>query len=119
MFTPVLTVKNGDQLIFNTRSGGGVPDRMQVRANFNDESTDVGAGVNGTGKFTTTLLDINPGLAAGTYPTLWTRYVINFSGLTGVKKGRIAFRYYIPSDAGDSGNNADVIGVDSCAFVSN
>jgi hypothetical protein len=122
MISPVLQVKNGDRLIFNTRSGGNAPDRMQVRANFNDLSTDVGAGVNGVGKFTLMLLDINPSLAAGGtggYPTSWTRYAINISGLTGVKTGRIAFRYYIPSDGGNSGNNSDQVGIDSCAFVSN
>jgi hypothetical protein len=119
MISPVLQVKNGDKLIFNTRSGGATPDRMQVRANFTDESTDVGAGVNGVGKFTLMLLDINPGLTTTDYPTVWTRYSINVSGLTGVKRGRVAFRYFIPSDAGNSGNNADQIGIDSCAFVSN
>lgn len=118
MITPVLTVKNGDKLTFYSRSGGAVPDRMQVRANFNDESVDVGAGVNGVGKFTTMLLDINPALTTA-YPTAWTLYTINFSGLTGVQKGRIAFRYFIPDNAGDSGANADVIGVDSFVFDSN
>ncbi|MBL7728013.1 MAG: choice-of-anchor J domain-containing protein [Dinghuibacter sp.] len=119
MISPVLTIKNGDKITFYSRSGGAVPDRMQVRANLEDESVNVGAGVNGVGKFTTLWLDINPSLSGTGYPTTWTLYTINVSGVTGVKKGRIAFRYFIPDNAGDSGANADVIGVDSFVFDSN
>lgn len=117
MITPVLEMKNGDKISFYTRSGGAVADRMQVRANFNDNSANVGGGVEGVGKFTTLLLDIDPTLAL-VYPTTWTNYTITLSGITGTVKGRIAFRYYIPSNAGNSGANADVIGVDSFHFES-
>lgn len=117
MITPVLEMKNGDKISFYTRSGGAVPDNMQVRANLNDISVNTGAGVNGIGQFTTLLLDIDPTLAF-TYPTAWTKYTITLSGITGTKKGRIAFRYFIPGNAGNSGANADIIGVDSFNFES-
>lgn len=117
MITPVLEMKNGDKVIFATRSSGSFPDRMQVRANFNDISVNTGAGVNGVGQFTTLLLDIDPTLSL-VYPATWTTYTLTLSGITGSKKGRIAFRYFIPSNAGNSGANGDMVGVDSFRFES-
>jgi hypothetical protein len=118
LITPKTMVKNGDQLIFLTKSLQGVPDRMQVRANFADGGTDVGVGVSGVGKFTTLLTDINATQTGTGYPANWTRYTLTISGVTGQVPGRFAFRYYLPLDAGNSGNNGDLIGVDSVAFVS-
>lgn len=117
MISPVMTIKNGDKISFYTRSGGGVPDRMQVRANLNDITVNTGGGVEGIGNFTTLLLDINPTLSTA-YPTTWTKYTITISGVTGEKTGRVAFRYYIPSNGGNSGANSDIIGVDSFSFES-
>lgn len=117
MITPTLEMKNGDMITFYSRSGGAVADRMQVRANLTDNSVNTGGGVEGIGKFTTLLLDINPTLTTA-YPTTWTKYTITLSGITGTVKGRIGFRYYIPSNAGNSGANGDIIGVDSFEFTS-
>jgi hypothetical protein len=120
LITPQTQVKNGDKFIFLTKSLQGVPDRMQVRANFVDGSTDIGTGVEGVGKFTTLLADINSTLATTGYPANWTRYTFTISGLSATPRaGRFAFRYYLPTNAGNSGANADLIGVDSVAFVSN
>jgi len=117
MITPATEMKNGDKITFATRSGGAVADRMQVRANLTDATVNTGGGVEGIGKFTTLLLDINPGLTTA-YPITWTTYTITLSGITGTVKGRIAFRYYIPGNAGNSGANGDAIGVDSFSFQS-
>lgn len=117
MITPVLEMKNGDKISFYTRSGGNYPDRMQVRANYTDNSVNVGGGIEGVGKFTTLLLDIDPTLAL-IYPATWTSYTLTVSGLTGTVKGRIAFRYYIPANAGNSGANGEMIGIDNFSFTS-
>jgi hypothetical protein len=120
LITPKVSVKNGDVLSFYSRSQQTVPDRMQVRANFVDGSTDIGTGLLGVGKFTTILTDINAALAGTGYPAVWTKYTITISGLTApVPAARFAFRYFIETNAGNSGANGDLIGVDAVQFTSN
>lgn len=118
MITPEKPVKNGDVITFYTRANSTVPDRLQVRANYTDGSTDVGNNSESVGKFTTLLLDINPNLT-NAYPTNWTKYTITVTGLTApVPKARFAFRYYV-TNGGNSGANSDLIGVDQFTFTSN
>ncbi|HEY0680356.1 MAG TPA: choice-of-anchor J domain-containing protein, partial [Chitinophagaceae bacterium] len=62
-------------------------------------------------------LEINAGMTLSGYPINWTKYTLTLSGLTGSVNGRFAFRYFVP-DSGPSGSNADMIGIDSVAFVS-
>ncbi len=114
---PMRPMKNGDKLIFYTRSHGDYIDRMQVRANLKNGSASVGSGPNDVGDFTTQLLEINAGMSLTGYPITWTKYTLTLSGITGIVNGRFAFRYYVP-DSGPSGSNADMVGVDSVAFVS-
>lgn len=115
---PMRPMKNGDELIFYTRSHGDYIDRMQVRLNLVDGSTNVGTGnPEHVGSFTTLLEDINAGMSATGYPIVWTRKRYVFSGITGTVNGRFAFRYYVPN-SGPSGSNADMVGIDSVAFIS-
>lgn len=140
LISPEKPIKNGDQIIFYTRAvddalyGWYSKDRVQVRANFSDGTTEVGSTPTSLGKFTNLLLDINPnyiyndpsGNTGGVmgYPRTWTKYTITISGLTApVEKARFAFRY-LGTDAGVFGGSAadnypSVVGIDSLAFVHN
>jgi hypothetical protein len=130
LITPPTMIKNGDQLIFHSRTiknPADYPDRMQVRMNSTDASIDVGNGplsdlnvATAVGKFTSNLLDINPQLletGPDSYPAAWRRYTLTISNLPQPVLGRFAFRYFV-TDGGTSGANSDAIGVDSVAFVS-
>lgn len=114
---PARPMKNGDQIIFYTRTHGDYIDRMQVRANLKNGGTNVGSGPEDVGDFTTLLREINANMVLADYPTVWTKYIITLAGITGTTEGRFAFRYYVPN-SGPSGSNADMIGVDSVAFIS-
>ena len=114
---PMRAMKNGDKLIFYTRTHGDYIDRMQVRLNLKTGSANVGTGTEDVGDFTTMLADINSGMTLAGYPINWTKYTFTLSGITGTVNGRFAFRYYVPN-SGPSGSNADMVGVDSVAFVS-
>ncbi len=65
LISPQLPMKNGDQIIFYTRAVDDqdysvyTKDRMQVRANYTDGTTEIGGTHLSTGSFTATLLDIN------------------------------------------------------------
>jgi hypothetical protein len=117
LISPMRPMKNGDKVIFYTRTHGDYIDRMQVRANLKNGSTNVGTGPEDVGDFTTQLLEINAGMTLAGYPINWTKYTLTLSGITGTVNGRFAFRYYVPN-SGPSGSNADMVGVDSVAFVS-
>ncbi|MGB8191672.1 MAG: choice-of-anchor J domain-containing protein [Chitinophagaceae bacterium] len=117
LISPARPMKNGDQIIFYTRSHGDYIDRMQVRANLKNGSTNIGTGPEAVGDFTTQLLEINANMVLTDYPIDWTKYTLTLSGITGTTQGRFAFRYYVPN-SGPSGSNADMIGIDSVAFIS-
>jgi hypothetical protein len=133
LITPQTTVKNGDILTFYTSSmddsqwSNFSKDRMQVRMNSVDGSTNCGTSGTDFGNFTKLLLDINPTYAnnfgsttftAG-YPEKWTKATITISGLTAPTKARFGFRY-LAFDGGLSGATASsLIGVDKLEFKSN
>ena len=125
LITPVTKMKNGDQFVFYSRahvddgtfSWKDGNDRMQVRANYNNTSANVGSDWTSVGSFTALLLDINSTLAVHGYPETWTKYTITLSGITGTINGRLAFRYYVPL-GGPDGNNSSMVGVDEVSFTS-
>lgn len=121
MITPEIEMKNGDKFSFYTRtySGSTFADRLQVRINPSDVSTDVGNDALSVGKFTTLLIDINPSLVTGAngYPQTWSKYEFTLSGLDGVVKRRIGFRYFV-TDGGPNGGNSNAIGIDQFHFES-
>lgn len=119
MITPAIEMKNGDKFSFYTRTytGSTFPDRLQVRINLSDNTTDVGFDSSSVGKFTTLLADINPSLTATGYPQVWTKYEYTISGLPStLLKRRIAFRYYVPN-GGPNGSNSNAIGIDKFEFT--
>ncbi len=107
--TPTLTFSNGSHVSFFTRSNGGAPDRLQVRLSTNGGSVNVGATPTSVGDFSTLLLDINPTLAPGGYPSAWVPESFDLSGLSGLVSGRLAFRYFVT----DNSSNGDYIGIDN------
>jgi hypothetical protein len=132
LVSPVVTMRNGDKIIFYTRSYqlfDGISDTtdfgnsLQVRINPLNDSTDVGQGLD-VGSFTNNLLTINrkltwssvitPGIIA--YPSQWTRFEITIQGLTDSLKSRFAFRYFVTN--GGSNGNGTGVGIDSVAYES-
>ncbi|MCH8478658.1 MAG: choice-of-anchor J domain-containing protein [Wenzhouxiangella sp.] len=117
LIAPEMELQNGTEISFFTRSPASAwEDRMQVRMSTAGDSTNVGATATSVGDFTELLLDINPSYAPGGYPTVWTQYTITISGLSEPTTGRIAFRYFV-EDGGPSGNNSDLIGVDTLVIT--
>lgn len=123
LISPEVIIKDGDVISFYTRTydnpaiGG---DRMEVRLNEADGTSDVGRDSNSVGHFTKVLLDINPGYLLegdGSYPGVWTKYTATVSGFPIAKKSRIAFRYYVP-DGGPQGPNGLGVGIDKFKFTS-
>ena len=119
LFTPTVTLNNGDMFSFWTRtvSGATFPDRLQLRMSTNGASVDVGATNISVGDFTTLLVDINSTYVAANYPGVWTQYSVTISGLGGPVSGRFAFRYFV-ENGGPSGANSDFIGVDNVVYTS-
>jgi hypothetical protein len=110
--TPVITMNNGDTVSFYTRApNNDFPDRLELRLSTNGASTDVGAGPNDVGDFSTLLVSVDPGLV-GNYPVEWTEFTANITGLAGPTDGRLAFRYTVP-DSGPLGSNSNYIGIDT------
>lgn len=115
LITKPISVKNGDVFSFYTRTHGDYVDRMQVRANYTNASTNCGTGPEDIGDFKTLLVDINSSMGTD-YPVSWTKYTFTVAGVTGLIDARFAFRYYVP-DGGPSGNNGDMIGIDKFEFI--
>jgi hypothetical protein len=118
LLTPVLTLQNGGQLTFYTRTVDvpQFPDRLQVRMSLNGASTNVGTTETSVGDFTTLLLDINPTYTTSGYPNVWTQFTLTLSGIGSPTTGRLAFRYFV-EDAGFLGANSDYIGIDTVQFT--
>ncbi len=119
MFSPNITLKNGDRFSFYTRTTTGTfPDRLQLRQSTNGASVNVGTNETTVGDFTTLLLDINPNLTGTGYPTAWTQFSVTMSGLPAAGiSGRLAFRYFVTS-GGPAGANSDFIGIDNAVYTS-
>ncbi len=136
LVSPVVSMKNGDKIIFYTRTvlyalppttdSTDFVNRLQVRMSDQNESLNVGSG-NEVGDFKTSLLEINPFYKEAhtdpnifdpeAYPAKWTRFEATVGGLNGITKGRFAFRYHIEG-AGSNGFGSGVA-IDSVAYVGN
>jgi hypothetical protein len=115
LLTPEIPFPFGELRFWTrTATGSSYPDRLQVRLSTNGASNDVGTTESDVGDFTTLLLDVNPTLALGGYPEVWTEFVVG--PLPGAGSGRIAFRYYVTS-GGPSGANSNYIGVDTVSYA--
>lgn len=113
LITPAVTIQNGDTVSFWTRTttGSSWPDRLQLRMSLAGTSVNCGTLPEDVGDFTTLLLDINPTLASGGYPEVWTQYSATITGVGAPTQGRFALRYYV-TNGGPSGSNSNFIGVD-------
>ena len=124
LITPVINVQNGDVVTFYTRIGkntttadpnASFADRLQLRmSTVGSTSVNPTGGSTGLGDFTTLLDDVNPNLTLTGYPTSWATGMrtVTISGLTGPTAVKFGFRYFVTS-GGPSGNNSDIIGIDS------
>ena len=126
LVSPVLTIKNGDKIVFYTRTrfytdGNDYGNRLQLRFSKAGESLNVGSG-DDAGLFTEALIDINPSYKSQiatapdplAYPSNWTRFEHTISGLNSPVSGRFGFRYYIE----DALTNGWGIGLDQVQFIS-
>ncbi len=119
LLTPNRTFNNGDVIKFWTRNPtkNPFPDRLEVRLSTNGASTNVGTGSTAVGDFTTLLTSINPTLAVGGYPEVWTEFTLTLSGLPGGgASGRVAFRYFVTL-GGPTGDNSNYIGIDTFSYT--
>jgi hypothetical protein len=103
LISPEMTIQNGDKIIFYTYCKG--ISRLQLWVNKTN-SMNVGASEEpSTGDFNIKLLDINPTYAkfetnpARAYPTEWTRFEGQVTGLETSVKGRFGFRYFLQNQA--------------------
>ncbi len=122
LISPEVLMKNGDLIYFYTRTYDPAlgADRLQVRINPVNSSTDVGTDSSSVGNFTEVLLDINPDYQLDgddAYPAEWTRYTAVVTGLPSARKSRVAFRYYV-TNGGPQGINSLGIGIDKFSFIS-
>jgi hypothetical protein len=136
LVSPALSIKNGDTLIFYTRSllfrvGNDYTDytnRLQVRTN-NDEDIIAGYGID-PGDFNSLQLDINEEyhqfiqseFDAGVpnsllaYPHEWTKFEVIFSGIDKPANRRFAFRYLL--EGGGAQGKGSGVGIDHIIFSS-
>jgi subtilisin family serine protease len=122
LVTPSITFTSGSSFAFYTRKATPAPtdypDRLQVRLCTDTPAncSNVGATATDVGNFTNLLLDINPTLVAGGYPTTWTQYTIPAASLPTSGTGRIALRYFV-NNGGPTGSNSDYIGIDNVVIT--
>lgn len=106
-------------LTFYTRSLPGSANRLVIRLCMEDNSTDCsapGPAAGDVGNFRTTLLDINPDLDPDGYPIAWTGYTrAPADGLPVTGHGRIAFHYYVFTQADTS--HGTTIGIDGISML--
>jgi hypothetical protein len=136
LISPVLQVKNGDNISFWTRAQDDstwpnyAKDRMQVRLNTVDASDNVGNSSVDTGSFRQTVLEINPtnlandpgGNASGLpgYLRTWHKRTITVTGFSATRKAtRIGLRYFMPMGGINGTNPNSIVGVDQFVFTSN
>jgi hypothetical protein len=118
LITPSIGLKNGDVVTFWSRcANGSSPDRLELRLSNagvlvlpTSEST--------VGSFSSILTEINPNLAANTYPLVWTKYTTTITGLTGEVNCKLGFRYFVTS-GGATAVNSYYIGVDTFDITRN
>lgn len=110
LITPEFSLGSAATVSFYTRGSGFLADRLELRASQSGSSTDVGTTASSVGAFATLILSLNPTLADTGYPTAWTGFALNVSGIFEPGAvGRLAFRYFVT----DTSVNGDYIGIDS------
>jgi hypothetical protein len=143
VISPIISMQNGDKIIFYTtamdsvysydnlaEARGESPNvlekvnvinRLQVRINLNDTSTECGRGVT-PGLFDFLLLDINPSYSLTAFPYFpvhgWTRLEAIVTGLKKPTRGRFAFRYFIEGGGPGSSEKGSIVNLDKIQYIS-
>lgn len=117
LMSPIIpAMKNGDHVKFWTRCPTHTapnfwPDRVSVLI-----STNGGCTSPADFQANPPLLVINPTLAPGGYPEVWTEFDVEVTGITGTVSGRVAFWYNV-TNGGPSGTNSDYVGIDDVEYI--
>ncbi|MDX9953871.1 MAG: choice-of-anchor J domain-containing protein, partial [Anaerolineae bacterium] len=61
-------------------------------------------------------LSVNPTLAVGGYPDVWTQFSATLTGIPAGATGRVAFRYFV-ENGGPNGSASNYIGIDTVEYV--
>ncbi len=118
LITPSVNVQDGDVVTFYTRKGTDgtmdYPDRLELRYSSAATTVVPSTGPADVGSFTNLGVSVNPNQAVGfVYPQIWTQYTFNITGVGSTPVPvKFAFRYFV-TNAGPSGTNSDIIGIDS------
>ncbi len=118
LITPVVNVQDGDVVSIYTRKGTDgttdYPDRLEVRYSTAATTVVPSTGPTDVGSFTNLGVSVNPNLLDGfVYPKTWTQYSFTVTGVgTTPVAAKFAFRYFV-TNAGPSGTNSDIIGIDT------
>jgi hypothetical protein len=111
MFTPPVTLKNGDKFSFFTIGNTTGINRLEIRLNETDTTSAVGLQAGDIGKFTKLVGSVNPSSAIDGYPKTWTKFEYTVTGLQNAITSRIAFRYYVTNSKPDG-----AIGIDQLNY---
>jgi hypothetical protein len=111
-------IQNGDTWSFFTRTvaGSPFPDRLEFRLSTNGATCSPGTGPTSVGDFATLLTSVNPTLAVGGYPEVYTQFQGTLAGIAAPSTGCFAFRYFVTS-GGPTGANSNYIGVDTFVYA--
>lgn len=118
LITPVINVKDGDEVSFYSRKGTDAaqdyPDRLELRYSTAATTVVPSTGATDVGSFTNLGVSVNPNLVGGfVYPKTWTKYSFVMSGVGTVPVPvKFGFRYFV-TNGGPSGLNSDIIGLDT------
>jgi hypothetical protein len=107
---------NAKSLAFATRALPGEANRLVVRQCAVSATETCEPPAAGVGGFDRMLIDINPDLLAGGYPSTWTTYTATpADGLLTYGLGRIAFHYTLMSEP--DGSHGSTIGIDTVTIA--
>lgn len=110
IMSPEQSLVNGDKIRFWVRAfDASFPDRLHVKLSPNFSNTSINS-------FGAPLLTINPMLAGGGFPLVYTQYTATVSGLAAPTVGRFAFHYDV-TNSGPDGPNGSEIAIDDVEYI--
>ncbi len=121
LISPVVTLNNGDVISFYTRNPDETEfaDNLELRLSTNGSDSADPSGPTDVGDYTILAVTVNeifPDVSG--YPSVWTEYTYEISGLSGATDCRVAFRYTIPENGGPNGDYGSYIGIDKFVISS-